>query len=481
MLPGLRSWIVEPLIEPFRSEGRLHAPLAAIFLAACSVACFNAIVHDVRIGYDAGAHLDYVETLSTFRLPGPDETYEYFSPPLPYALPAAMRAAGLSLEAAARAGLLLHVIFYMAIAWSLLALGRAMRPDDPFPRLAAMILLASLPVLYKSFAFLRGEPPLAAFAAFALHRAHLQLSRGRGGAAGAAILGCCLGAAMLSRQWAAFLVAGIVLFGLAARAAGLLTAGSLARTLAIALAACLLVSGWFYASLALRFGSAAAFNRQRSPAGWSLAAQPAEFYFGSGEGKLFSDPVTPAFTNQALPVLYSETWGDYWAYFAIYGRHSGNGRYVDGYSLLEFLEMEPPPEWLETNRARMGRFLGRVNLVSLLPSAAMLCGLLLGAGRCARFLAGRDRSDATAGTVIATIAVATGLAGYFWFLVSFPVPSTGTTLKATYLLAVFPPLALLTGELLGRLPLRGRPWAIAALVACAAHNSPVFISHVNVW
>ena len=54
------------------------------------------------------------------------------------------------------------------------------------------------------------------------------------------------------------------------------------------------------------------------------------FYLGSGNGNLFSDPIRGAFPNQLLPILYSETWGDYWGYFVVirpgHGRRSMVGR-----------------------------------------------------------------------------------------------------------------------------------------------------------
>ena len=73
------------------------------------------------------------------------------------------------------------------------------------------------------------------------------------------------------------------------------------------------------------------------------------------------------------------------------------------------------------------------------------------------------------------------LAGYLWFLISYPVPGSGTTLKATYLLLIFPILALLAGDLAGRLPKRYRAAALALIFACALHNSPVFFTHFILW
>jgi hypothetical protein len=467
------------LIAPLCTTAGLNRPLAAVCLAACVIVCWNSAVHDPAIGYDAGEHLKYVEALSTLELPGPDQTYEFFCPPLPYAFPAVLRAAGVEPRSAARAALLLNALFYAATLWSILALGRSMRIDDPTPRLAAVILLASLPVLYKSFAFLRGEPAMTAFGTLALYRAHRMIDLGERGIRHAIGLGLCLGAAMLSRQWAAFLIVAMVIHAITAPALRRGSRPGLALAVSGALVVCILTSGWFYLSLQQRFGSVAAFNRRPAPGGFSFSSQPGSFYFGLGTDRLFSDPVTPAFANRMLPVVYSETWGDYWSYWAIYGRNARNGKFLDGYSLMTFLARDPPPEWLETNRAPMGRYLGRVNAVSLLPTALMLAGLAWGIRRGASFLLGVDRSPAAGASAIAAWTVLIGLAGYLWFLVAYPVPDSGTTLKAIYLLVLFPILSLLTGEMAGCLPRRARAAALALLVLCALHNSPLFLTHFS--
>ena len=44
---------------------------------------FNIINYNHELGYDAAAHKWYVEVLP-FALPTDQDTYEFFSPPLPY-------------------------------------------------------------------------------------------------------------------------------------------------------------------------------------------------------------------------------------------------------------------------------------------------------------------------------------------------------------------------------------------------------------
>ena len=47
---------------------------------------FNIINYNHELGYDAAAHKWYVEVLP-FALPTDQDTYEFFSPPLPYIFP----------------------------------------------------------------------------------------------------------------------------------------------------------------------------------------------------------------------------------------------------------------------------------------------------------------------------------------------------------------------------------------------------------
>jgi hypothetical protein len=77
------------------------------------------------------------------------------------------------------------------------------------------------------------------------------------------------------------------------------------------------------------------------------------------------------------------------------------------------------------------------------------------------------------GAALAFGLVATSLAGFLWFLVSFPKPGEGDTIKATYMAQCLPFLAILGADAVARL--RDR-WPAAAAVAigvlsvAALHN-----------
>ena len=74
-----------------------RAPLFLLLLMN-SIVLYNVLVHPPFAGYDGGSHLGYILTLAEGRLPTPFDTSEFFSPPLPYVLPALAYAGGLPWE-----------------------------------------------------------------------------------------------------------------------------------------------------------------------------------------------------------------------------------------------------------------------------------------------------------------------------------------------------------------------------------------------
>ena len=97
---------------------------------------------------------------------------------------------------------------------------------------------------------------------------------------------------------------------------------------------------------------------------------------------LFSDPLRSTFGLKILPILYTETWGDYWGYFVFYAREKQNGRYIEGlYADSNRISPEKVVSGelrFETNRYNINSYLGRVNAVSIVPSCLFLAGFLIG-------------------------------------------------------------------------------------------------------
>ena len=135
------------------------------------------------------------------------------------------------------------------------------------------------------------------------------------------------------------------------------------------------------------------------------------------------------------------------------------------------------PPWLRTNRDAMGRYLGRVNAVSLLPSAVLLGGILLGLAALPRVVRASGLDDGPALTCgLSALIVTLSVAGYVPLVIAVP---GGGTVKPTYLLHVFPFAALLGAELLLRM--RARAPRVAAcllllLLLVGLHNAGAYLT-----
>ena len=239
------------------------------------------------------------------------------------------------------------------------------------------------------------------------------------------------------------------------------------------LALATLIGGWFYVVLKFEYGAATAFNRTPESS-FALGNQPKEFYLGLSPEQLFTRPIRSNFANQLLPIFYSEIWGDYWSYFAVRrerrsvlgATHRRKGRHhlVGNHAF-----------WLETSSEKKAAYLGRVNFVSLLPTGFCLAAIIF-AISLSRKSRAVDRHGEHQREIIGflLLAIATSLGGYFWFLVMLPNPGKGDTIKASYMLHIFPFVAILAANLLQRIEGRSRTLyrgIVGGLLLIFAHNS----------
>ena len=467
------------LLDPFRTGAGVDLFLVLAFAAINTIVLINALRHDPFIGYDAAGHLRYIQALAGGSLPTVDQTGEFFSPPLPYAIGAcAMAWWGASVAEAGKAAQLFQVLVSLLTTYFLLVLAREVRPDHGRTRLYALALLGMLPVYYKSFAMVRGEPYVALMAVLSVVLWLRLTTSVEKWVRGAVALGVVLGLAALSRQWAFMLFPALLVHGALVASKDRSRWCRYLAALAVACAVSALVGGWFYLSLHARHSTILAFNRPGAPS-FSLRNQPASFYLGTGNGKLFRDPLRPSFPNQLVPQLYSETWGDYGGYFIWWGRHGADGGLLTGMRVARLLERHPAPAWLRTNRDTVGPYLGRVNLVSLLPSALGLAGLSMGCVSLLRFIVRRVPAPEDGHHALLVVVIGAFLAGYLWFLIMHPSTGAGDTIKATYMLQAFPPLAVLAASLLDRLRVRSRLAHRLVLVGIGLvllHNLPALFS-----
>jgi hypothetical protein len=468
------------LLSPFRVNGRPHLMLLVFYVALNGVVLVNALFHFPIVGYDAWPHFQYIQVLAKGRLPLPSETTEYFSPPLAYLVPALLDTTGLPFRYVMKFAQLLNVMWSLLLTFGLLRLCDLTRPGSRLLKPVALGLLGMLPVYYKTFAFVRPEPLLACLAVWAAGGIVRLFAKGDAALPGVGLLGLSFGLLLLTRQQAVLWLTGAALVvGLGVwRPAG--SRYRLAQSGLLALAIGLALGGWFYLHLYRVYGSLATFNR---PSGsFSLANYPASFYWGVGGAALFRDPVRPSFRLELWPKLYAETWGDHESYFLVYGRDTRSGDFVAGNLLEKALRPGVPP-WMDTNRYRINGYLGRVNLVSLLPSALLVAGLMAGVAALAQvaFHPVRPSSD-RARAALALLAVVS-IIGYLALLVRYAT-DTGDTIKATYLIHVFPLAAVLAADLLDRLnrrsPGAGRA-AMILLAAIAVHDAGAFVTRYGVW
>jgi hypothetical protein len=203
----------------------------------------------------------------------------------------------------------------------------------------------------------------------------------------------------------------------------------------VSLVVILAISSWFYIHLFISAGSPMAFNRAAADQ-LNFSNQSRSFYLGRGSGRLFNDPVRESFPRQFIPIFYSETWGDYWCFFSVFGWDSRESVYVAGDVLTSYVSKAP--EWLTTNRSAMGAYLGRVNLVSILPTFLAILGFCSGFITFCYVLLQKRSSAENIGYSFFMLLILSSMLGYLWFHLKYPVPGEGDTIKATYMLQIFP-------------------------------------------
>jgi 4-amino-4-deoxy-L-arabinose transferase-like glycosyltransferase len=466
------------LASPFLNKGRLNTVLLVAFLVINGLVLVNAVLHDPTVEYDASDHLAIIKYVaSNAEWPTAKQTNEFFSPPLPYLLPAfVLRMHLFDANGAFKFAQLINVGLSFFLTFFLLKICDRLDANNAWLKFMALALLGILPVYYRTFAFVRGEPYVATFAVLSTYQA-LHLFSAQKKLVPALILGVELGLLILSRQWGFFLfpAIGIIAALLDWKERHFVFIGWTMVSFFIAF----VVGGWFYLLLLRQYGTASAFNKTPA-ASFSFSNQPLTFYIGMGDGLLFRDPIRPAFVNQFFPIFYADTWGDYWMYFTVYGRDKRNGELLSGVSLLNAAQTNPLPSWLETNYLSIGNYLGRLNLLALLPSLLLLAGFVFGLVSMFRLRGSCLQSESEAAQALLSLIVLLSFLGYAWFLIRYPALDTGNTIKASYLIQVFPLIAVLGAYLLKRM---GERWyylecaASVVLVLIFVFNFPAFITH----
>ncbi len=431
-----------------------------------SLVLTNTIFHDPNIGYDVSAHLINIHILP-YHLPTQSETYEFFSPPLGYILPALVDKVCVYYHCTrwrdridGKSAQVFNFFLSIGITIFFWKIAELLRPGNKSLKVSMLALLGILTVYYKTFSQARGEPYVAFFAVWVIF---LVLKAIKNPASmtwkDGILLGVALGLLVLSRQWGFFffaaLAALVVLIFIIDHKAGY----RLGRMFTLSVMVAALVGGWFYVYLFRTYGSFTAAATQ--PSAFSFANHPLNYYTGLGvkDLKIIRIPIRPALGNSLIPIFYSDTWGDYWGYFSF---------------------VDPNYASYRVNRAVMGPYLGRVNLVSAFPTVILLSGLALGGYYVWKMLRQKEYHVERLFMAFLFFGALASWLGYMWLLITYA--DAHDNFKPTYMIQIFMCLPILGAFFLEKV----RTWkpllyrlGMGLLLVVFVHNLPAMLTHFS--
>jgi len=405
--------------------------LFACIAAWCVLLAGTSRVLLITTGFDAEGHLEYVELVrTTHTLPLADRGWETYHPPLYYVLQAALLGvAGVGAFDGPGALLmrLVHLALGIVYLTSVAASLGLLFPAAPRPKILGMLVAAFLPVLLYVFQFPSNEVLAIALGAVCFHACLRVVCDGASGFGRELLLGIALGAALLTKQSALLLVPVMIL--VVAWSALIRSDGGPRRAVAASgtvLAALILTAGWHYARVWARFGDpfVANWDGRATPAWWQDPGfrTPHDWIRVLGA---IREPFFAA-SDGLVAGLYSSLWADSFAAGVVNA------------------QLERPP-W-------------RSPLVALGPLLGVPLTLALVAGWIATArvtIAKRDPARALAPALVACAVLAA-----LWMGLVVPF---GSIAKASYLMVVATPLAVLAAVGLDGLAGRAR-WRSALVL-----------------
>jgi 4-amino-4-deoxy-L-arabinose transferase-like glycosyltransferase len=225
------------------------------------------------------------------------------------------------------------------------------------------------------------------------------------------LLGVLLGLGQLVRAWSLWMVAVAVVVLVALALTERASRRRVVAALVLVLAIAAVVPTPWYVHQAKQYSNPV-FNRTQ-PNTFVLARRPLSFYVDARVPDVIERPWSGRFNDRFWPVLYAETWGDY---FGIWSWGTGRGDRTDAIDAT----------------------LARQSLLGILPSALALAGVtaLLG------LAVTRPREDV--GRFLVVLPPVAAVASILYLSVAYP-SSDGDTIKGTYALAAAPATALCFG------------------------------------
>ncbi len=407
----------------------------AIVVLLGVVSVRNALTYPSIGGYDAQEYITYAHDLVTRGIL-PEGTGVYHTPPGYPAVAGAVveLARGLDLDDPGHPGQLVSAVAVTAACLLVLLLARTLWPARPVVWLAATGFFAFLPTVVKAGAMFHPEPLGMLLAAGALLVLANMVRTRRYAWWLAVSLGLLLGLGQLVRAWSLWMAAvTVVVLGVVAVTDRELRRRVLTSLAVVVLLAVLVPAPW-YLHQATRYSNPV-FNRSQ-PDTFLLARRPLAFYVDARVPEVVRSPWSGRFDDRFWPVLYAETWGDY---FGIWTWGPGRADRTDAIDAT----------------------LVRQSVLGVLPTALALVGVVALLGLAVT----RPREDVA--RLVAALPPVAAVASILFLSVAYP-STDGDTIKGTYALAAAPALAVCFGFAVDVLSRRRTVGLVLAVILIAS-------------
>lgn len=431
-------------------------------MSSIYILIYNLFHYSPILGYDADAHYSYVDFIARymprdFKLPSNLDTYEFFSPPMAYIVPAFAQVVcrniieADNLLAACRplygktAQIFQTILYILTIYINLLSL-KIMTSSKSLINTSYLILISLFAANYRTISMIRGEPYLLFFMSlFILNLIKLEKTNYLYNFKNVFYTGLLIAGIALSRQWGFFLFIPVII----------LTIKDMLKNRRIKVfkywlkssSIGFLFSGWFYLSLYDKHGTFTPFNLNLSK--FSFNNQELNFLIPSYEDMmfLFTKPIRPYLDNQFITILYSDLWGDYWGYFSFTSKYLNVGR----------------------DQLLIGNYFARVNLISIFTTLLIIVFCFFSYKSYKNFQAIK----------FLQLAIIVSFVGYFIFTFLYPT-SSGDTIKSSYIIQAFNLSAILASvyfENIKKDNLNLYNTLIIFMVFIYIHNFDTYLSH----